>query len=328
MSRPARQTADRWTRPAVRRGDGLEADLLRDRRPPRRGGSRPFGGAAWRCCSGQRASSSPRPSAAGASSSASRSSSFRARIRPVSVTRTGTVACPRSELLHVLRRDLFAAFRDDFAGRLVDDRLGEDPAARRCLARGAAGRELERLPRIEERPYVLVLRVAERAQERRHPELVAPVGANEHLVLDAHPDLDPRAAVRDDLREVQRCAVRVHPLLEEHAGRTVELAHDHALRAVHDERASVGDEGDLTQVDLGLLGLDELPLPAFPRLPPHEPKRGLQRRLERQIALAALLDGVLRLPQTEALVLEGVRPLMPVDRKEAPEDLIQAGRLA
>ncbi len=50
-------------------------------------------------------------------------------------------------------------------------------------------------------------------------------------------------------------------VLEEHAGRTVQLRHDHALGAVDDERALVGHQGHFAHVDLLLFHfLDHLGL--------------------------------------------------------------------
>src|SRR6185503_19890671 len=55
--------------------------------------------------------------------------------------------------------------------------------------------------------------------------------------------LDSRAAIRNDLPDVDRAA------LEEHARRTMKLRNDDALRAVDDERAVVRHQRDFTKED-------------------------------------------------------------------------------
>ena len=63
-------------------------------------------------------------------------------------------------------------------------------------------------------------------------------------------ELDPRSAVRNDLpEEVGACSA----VIEEHAGRAVQLADNHALGAVDDERAVLGHQRNFAEVDFLLL---------------------------------------------------------------------------
>src|SRR6185369_4359593 len=81
--------------------------------------------------------------------------------------------------------------------------------------------------------FVLVLLVepeSKRAQENRSQKL-ALADAHVKQVLLVVFKLDPRTAIRNDLRDVQRAA------LEEDARRTVKLRNDDALRTVDDEGA-------------------------------------------------------------------------------------------
>src|SRR4030095_8613430 len=98
---------------------------------------------------------------------------------------------------------------------------------------------------------------------------------------------------RNDARGIEVLAVRVRDLVEEHAGRTVELADDHALGAVDDERALVGDQRELAEIDLLL---DDLlvALDAIYLLARAQAQRRLERRREREVTLLTLVGRVLR----------------------------------
>jgi hypothetical protein len=97
-------------------------------------------------------------------------------------------------------------------------------------------------------------------QEHRGVHLAAAVDADVEQVLVVELEVEPRAPVRDDAGRVEQLARRVGLALvvvEEHARRTVELRHDHALGAVDDEGAVVGHQRDLAEVDLLLLRVAE-----------------------------------------------------------------------
>ncbi len=89
--------------------------------------------------------------------------------------------------------------------------------------------------------------------------------------------------------ENRRLAVRVRDLVEEHARRTVELADDHALGAVDDERALVGDQRQLAEVDLLLDHVLVAASSPSASSRDAQAQRGLERRREGQVALLALL---------------------------------------
>ena len=86
----------------------------------------------------------------------------------------------------------------------------------------------------------------------------------EHAVLGVELEVEPRPAVRDDARREQQLAGAVRlaaVVIEEHAGLRCSCGDDHALGAVHDERAVVGHQRQLAEIDLlladvldGLLG--------------------------------------------------------------------------
>ncbi len=107
-------------------------------------------------------------------------------------------------------------------------------------------------------------------------------------------------------------------------GRAVELADDHALRAVDDERAAVGDERELAEVDLLLDHVLHLLFAVARVVPDDQAQRRLQRHRVREIALLALLDGVLRRPDLVRDELEREIPARVRDRENVLEDRLQA----
>jgi hypothetical protein len=106
-------------------------------------------------------------------------------------------------------------------------------------------------------------------------------------------------------------------LAEVHARRTDELRHDDALGAVDDERALVRHEREVTHEDGLALDLAGLVV--------HELGGDEQRRGVRDVAVLAVVDGVLR--RLEAVVAEreahGLREVL--DRGDLLEDLLQTG---
>ena len=91
---------------------------------------------------------------------------------------------------------------------------------------------------------------AECAQEDRAEELALAVDADVEGVLLVVFELDPRAAVGDDLAEEVGAVVG---RLEEDAGRAVQLRNDHALGAVDDEGAVLGHQRNVAEEDFLLL---------------------------------------------------------------------------
>src|SRR5438067_1979067 len=129
-------------------------------------------------------------------------------------------------------------------------------------------------------------------QEDGGQELPLPIDADVQQVLDVVLELHPRAAVRDDLRDVERLVFRV----EEGARRPVQLADDDALGAVDDEGPVLGHERDVAEVDLLLLDVaDGLHAGLGILVPDHEADRHLERHCVGHAALLALVDVVLQL---------------------------------
>src|SRR6202020_1071885 len=84
------------------------------------------------------------------------------------------------------------------------------------------------------------------AQEDRAQELALAVDTDVERVLLVVLELNPAAAVRNDLAEEVGAVVR---RLKEDAGRTVELRDDHALGAVDDEGAVLAHQRNAAEQD-------------------------------------------------------------------------------
>ena len=139
-------------------------------------------------------------------------------------------------------------------------------------------------------------------------------------------EVEPRAAVRDDARAVEQLAARVRLALvvvEEDARAAVELRDDDALGAVDDERAGLGHQRELAEVDLLLLDVAHDALAAVAGVVDHQLGRDLDRRREGHAALAALVDVVLRLLQVVRDEHELARAVEVLDREDAPEDRLE-----
>ncbi len=80
-------------------------------------------------------------------------------------------------------------------------------------------------------------------------ELALAIDADVEQVLRVVLELDPRAAIRDQLADEERLVFGV----EEGARRAVELGDDDAFGPVDDERAVVRHQRDVSEVDLLLL---------------------------------------------------------------------------
>ena len=104
----------------------------------------------------------------------------------------------------------------------------------------------------EERLQVIVRGNAERAQERRGRHLALPIDFHPDHVVRVSLELEPRAAIRDELRAVVPAAARDLGR-EERAGGTDELGHHDALDPVDHERSPIGHNREFAQVHLLLL---------------------------------------------------------------------------
>ena len=151
---------------------------------------------------------------------------------------------------------------------------------------------MQAVHRVERADDLVGAAQAERAQEHRRQELALAVDAHVEQVLGVVLELHPRPAIRDDLRDEERLVFRV----EERARRPVQLADDDALGAVDDERAVLGHQRDVAEVDLLLLDVADGLHPGLRVLvPDHEPDGDLERHGVGHAALLALVDVVLQL---------------------------------
>ena len=131
---------------------------------------------------------------------------------------------------------------------------------------GSALQELEAVESKEAREDVLD-RIADGLQEDRAGHLAAAVDAEVKDVLRVEFKVKPRTAVGNDASGEEELARRMGlalVMLEEDAGRTVQLGNDDAFRAVHDERALFRHQGDFPHVDVVLTDfLDRFRLSGF-----------------------------------------------------------------
>src|SRR5438046_2763431 len=163
----------------------------------------------------------------------------------------------------------------------------------------------------------------------RRRELLLLVDVDVDHVVNVDRELDPRAPERDDARREQPLAVGVDALFEHHAGRAVQLRHDHPLGAVDHEGAQRREDRQLTEIDfllddvLGALGLDGL----AHLFHDHQLQRRLQRHRIGHVPLDALLDRVLRLPEPVLHELEGGVPVHVLDREHVLEHPLQSDEI-
>ena len=209
--------------------------------------------------------------------------------------------------LEALRSDLLPG-RDQNLLRLgVGDVLGRGPADEAVAdlpgELAVLGNDLGHL--VEEPEDVLVGPEAQGPQKDRGQELLLAVQADPQVVLGVVFELDPGAAVRDELADVEALGLG---LPEEDARRPLELADDDPLDAVEDERALVRHQRDVAEVDLLLFDvLEALGLGDEVLLPGDELDAELQRHRIGVALLDALGGGVLHLEAdpVPAVVAEG-----------------------
>ena len=196
--------------------------------------------------------------------------------------------------------DLLLAGGQDLAALGVGDVFG----------RGLAGQAVGDLPvelpvldddledLMEELEDLLVTAEAEGAEEHGGQEFLLAVEADPEQALRIVLELDPGAAVGNDLGDEEALGLR---LAEEHARRALELADDDPLDAVEDERPLLGHERDVAEIDFLLLDvLEPLGLGRRVLFPGHE----LDLELERDGVGVAFLDALHRRvldPETDAV---------------------------
>ena len=206
-------------------------------------------------------------------------------------------------LLDVRLGDRLSRLEDHLSRLAAHDVLGDvapdEPAV--LLARPPG--EIDDLGPVEQLDDGAVGLESHRLEKHRDRYLPPAIDVHVHDVVHVDREFDPRSAVRNDAGVEEALAVRMEVVVEDDARRTVELAHDHPLGAVDDERPHVGDQGNLAEVHLALDDvLDNLL--AVLVLAHDEPERRLEGSREREVALLAFLDAVLRLADGVTEILE------------------------
>ena len=126
----------------------------------------------------------------------------------------------------------------------------------------------------------------ERAQEDRAQEFALAVDAHVEHVLLVVLELNPRAAIGNDLAQEVGAVVRG---LEEHAGRAVQLADDDALGAVDDEGAVLRHQRNVAEENFLLFNVADRAVAGLGVLVPDgQAHRDLERRGVGHAALFAL----------------------------------------
>ena len=110
--------------------------------------------------------------------------------------------------------------------------------------------DLHLVRQVEDLENLLVRLVTDGTQQRGDGQLLLTVDVGVHHVVDVRSELDPRTFERNDSRRVELGAVGVHALSEEHARRAVQLGYDDTLRAIDDERSTLGHIGNRTEVNV------------------------------------------------------------------------------
>lgn len=236
------------------------------------------------------------------------------------------------EIANVLRVDPLVLLDDDLAFAIGD-------VEARDFAAQTLGHELHLRAFVHQREVVedeevredLLRREADRLQQDRDRHLAAAVDAEIQHVLRIEFEVEPRAAVRNDPRGEQQLARAVRlalVVLEEHAGRTVQLRHDHALGAVDDERTGRRHERNLAHVHFLFLHFLDDGLARRLLVEEHEAHLRAQRRAVGQAALLTFLDVERRRRQRIAHELETSEAVMRDDGKHRREGGLQPLGLA
>ena len=208
------------------------------------------------------------------------------------------------QVARVLHRGRIA--RADLAVQL-DERLLDSRAAVLLERRGDVLVLRVLVDVREEGADVVVARIADGAHERGDRDLALAVDLDREHVLAGRLDLEPGAAVGDQLGGVEQAAGgAVLGGGEVDARRADELRDDHALGPVHDERPLAGHHREVAHEDLGFLDLAGV-LAGLDVQPGLDPKWGG----EGHVPLTAVLFVVFGLPKfvvekAQLVVLSGV----------------------
>ena len=150
------------------------------------------------------------------------------------------------------RRDALILRDNDLTGLVADIKTGNFATqALRHQSKLDVLTESE-LIEFEEAGEDFLIGHAQRAQECRDGHLTATVDTEEQGVFRVKLEVNPRTTVGDDARRKQQLARRMGlaaVMLEEHAGRAVQLTHDDALSPVDDKGTGIRHERDFAHVD-------------------------------------------------------------------------------
>ena len=157
--------------------------------------------------------------------------------------------------------------------------------------------------------------LVERAQERGRRELRRLVDSHRHDVLLRDFEFDPRTALRDDARLMQRAIANGTHDREVDARRTVELADDAALRTIHDELAAAHHDRNLAEVDF--LVSD------FARAFANQSNADAKWPTIGQAQFAALVRGIAGLVEFVVEILKPHGAVVALDGKDFPQELLK-----
>src|SRR5690606_8684280 len=227
----------------------------------------------------------------------------------------------------VLGIDALVFLDDDLAVAIGNVEAGD-------LALPALGHELEHaafrmdfdLVEIEEGGQDRLRRHADGLEQDRYRHLATTVDAEKEDILGVEFEIKPGAAVRNDARREQQLAGAVGlatVVLEEHAGRAVQLRNNDALGAVDDEGTVFGHERDLAHVHFLFLDLADRGAAGL-AVHQHQANLGAQRRRVRQPTLLAFLNIKDRVAQGIADKLESSHAIVAHDRENGIEGGLQA----
>ena len=174
--------------------------------------------------------------------------------------------------------------------------------------------------------------VTEGAQQYCRVQLAPTIDPHVEQVLGIELEVQPRPAVRNNTGAVQQLPGRMGlalVVIVKDTGAAVQLADDHPLGSVDDERTVLRHQGNLAEEDLLLLHVaDRLRPRLFVRIPDNQAHDHFDGRRERHSPLSALVDVVLRLVEGIRHVLQRGRLGKILDRKDALEDALQTQVLA
>ena len=164
------------------------------------------------------------------------------------------------DLLNVIFRQLCVFVDEDFACLLVEHITAHGATDKLFQVGFICFDFLHQLEQIEN---LIIRRIAQCAQERRHREFLLAIDVGIHHVVDVRGEFNPRPAEGDDAGRIHQRPVWMNGFAEEHAGRAMELTNDNAFRAVDDERSPHRHRGEVAQVHFLFNGIGEF-LASFP----------------------------------------------------------------